>query len=76
MYDQNYLITLSSRNVQYKLPFIGAFTREIQNIRKNHDPVHSLKLPEISTLWSIDNIDFNHLCIVNNAAQSHKNKGL
>ena len=36
--------------------------------------VRSLKLPEISTLGYIDKTDFNHLCIVNNAVQSHKNK--
>ena len=32
--EQNYLITLSRRNAQYKFPFIGTFAREIQNIRK------------------------------------------
>ena len=44
------------------------FTRKIQNIRKNHDPVRSIKLPDI------DKTDFNHLCIANNAVQNQKNK--
>ena len=30
--EENYLITLSRRNAQYKFPFIGTFRREIQNI--------------------------------------------
>ena len=70
----NYLITLSSRNAQYKFSFMRTFTRKIQNIRKNHDPVRSIKLPEISTLRYTDKTDFNHLCIANNAAQNQKNK--
>ena len=61
IYVQNYLITLSSRNMQCKFPLIGTFTKKTKNIRKNHDLVRSVKLTEISRLGYIDKIIFNHL---------------